>query len=205
MKLSEIFDPVYPTRLTDVEQDVDQYINDLSRARIKKLGAGAYAHVLAHPRYRNVVVKVHRMDFHRSPEDDGYIQYLMRAQKYPDNPYFPQLVDIRFFRNRKENLGKWETHPMYAITFMEKLSPKPANPKRWEASPIFEIFDDLYIQGPYDLKYFIDAALKIGDRNLAQAFKVIDSVREDGFGTLDIHEQNVMWRGNQPVFTDPIA
>lgn len=185
------------------EESLKDYLRRLvSKEGIKLLGGGAFSQVFQHPTLKNVVTKVY------TSRDTAYADYLAWCKDHQDNPYAPKIIDDVPYRNGQD---------AYHIVFMEKLKPIPneygyirkfiqimkLNPD--EDEELLDILDEaIKHQDMEVLKSFMRTCFKEGrgDAKLAEIWKKIISY---GVGAIDLHHGNVMLRGAQLVFTDPVA
>lgn len=164
--------------------DYYDYIHDIERLhKIKFMQSGAYARVYQHPVYHNVVVKIFR-------EDDAYASYLNWCVKHQDNPFVPQIADVKRIRTE------------FTIVFLEKLKNSSSVARQVLCKQIMTrcpIYGGIDMLTCGDWKYI---SRKVSDVALTQIAKFLATTKHE----LDLHPGNIMMRTNgQLVFTDPIA
>lgn len=181
MKVAELF---------LVEETLKDYSDRLVKSlNIKRLGSGAYAHVFQHPKYSNVVVKVF------TNKDKIYKKYAAWCLKNQGNPFVPRIIEITPFKS--------ETGDAYNIVFMEKMTPlRDATFNTWVKSIVGDAGLKAIQDHKYDRLFKLFQKAKITDSNLK---KVLDHILSYGADTFDLHSGNVMRRGSQIVFTDPVG
>lgn len=144
------------------------------------VGHGYYAGVFAKPD-DPYVIKIY--DF-----DPGYEQYLKYVIANQTNPHVPKL------RGRPVRLGN-----SIKIVRMEKLTPNTTPDQEEIYKSIVSYIDDHTKHYQYAL---------INQKNIEDKFPkllpVLDELAENK-EILDLGKQNIMFRGNIPVITDPYA
>ncbi len=173
-----------------MSETLDQYTRRLRKMKIKQLGSGAYSRVYAHPEHEDVAVKL------LTDEDPRYLKFAKECMKL-DNPWLPKVYSIE-----KVRFGDGEVSH---LIFMERLN-KPTAVKIKKASEVIQ--QDL------------PACLRINAGNFANFRPMVwrrvkqytkdKSIKQMAnllakIDTNDIHDGNVMMRGDQLVFTDPVA
>lgn len=173
------------------EESLRDYSKRLVKTlNIKRLGAGAFSHVFQHPEFSNVVVKVY------TNKDRTYARYAQWCLRNQGNPYVPQIISITPFESVSGDA--------YNIVFMEKMTPLSDREfYSWVKS----------VAGPQaakDIKNdewrnafnsFREAMVVSKDENLKKVMRHIFSYGSQKF---DLHAGNLMKRGSQVVFTDPV-
>ena len=162
-----------------------EYSKRLSSMGLKELGEGAFGKVFQHPADRDIAVKIVR-------RDDANRRWLKFCQSHQDNPFLPKLYGVN-------TLDVEDSKYAYAV-FMEKLKPAPLYKF---VSFSEDIADSLRKEGhPVSPKSFWkDCANFSKDNNL----KEVATFFAKALGRLDISMHNVMLRGKQIVFVDPLA
>lgn len=173
--------------------DYYNYIDNLELVyKIEYLDSGAFATVYQHPTYHNVVVKVFN-------SDKAYASYLQWCTKHQDNPYVPQIADIKQVKNEcivvfLEKLKK-STNQARLVLCKQIVANCPA--LRGEISNRGMAYIDMLVWR--DWKYI---AKNTSDTYLSQLARFLARTNHE----IDLHGGNIMMRSNgQLVFTDPIA
>lgn len=177
-------------------QSMGGYIDSLLKQKIKKLGHGSFSNVFAHPSHANVAVKVFVAD------DWDYREWVKFAQKNQDNPYVPKIFgDIKFFEPDDFDLDKSNEQDFdfggsdFGIVFMEKLAPMSVSQwkKFWKYASNESVTDHIH------WATVAEAIIrhKKSDPDLVKVLKAIGDRQ-------DIRRPNLMLRGEQVVFTDPM-
>jgi hypothetical protein len=172
------------------EHYVRRLVGDLD---IKLLGDGVYASVFKHPTDPNIAVKVYRKDI-------GYERYIDWCLKNKRNKYVPKLKGkAKVFKDKSNNY--------IGVVFLEKLvSVSQASYRKF----CTYISDSLARSAGYVPQYPIDEYDKedwelvagyMPDKDLSDLARFLVSNWEH----LDVSISNLMLRGNQVVFTDPLG
>lgn len=180
------------TRLMLTAEAYWEYVNRLIKdLKIKHLGEGAYAQVFQHPTLKNIVVKlVHH--------DDEYLKFARFAMDNPKNPWLPRIAaiePIKFDGSRLSNSY---------LVFLEKLQPTSFELQKsliWKLVDTYELHIHAFTPKWFSKSNWKKLALNSKDPGLAQ----FAAFAAKNFNHLDINSANVMARGRQLVFTDPIA
>lgn len=174
------------------EETLEDYSNRLVKTlNIKRLGSGAYAHVFQHPTFSNIVVKVF------TARDKAYKKYLAWCLKHQNNKYVPKIIEAV--------LVKSEAGDAYTIVFMQKMKKVSNNKFRaWLEIMFGKKVADNYDQVNWEKLYgaLHKAASKIKDSDFREVW---DHVLSHGTNRLDLHPGNIMMRGSQVVFSDPVG
>lgn len=184
------------------EEPLRDYLTRLvSKEGIKLIGKGAYSHVFQHPQFHNVVVKVY------TAKDVLFKDYVQWCLKNQHNIYVPQIIEDIPYSDGTNN---------YHILFMQKM--KPINDAQFEQ--ILTKIMKLDQEADEDLVYLLNDAIDMvdmeglnsfmrtcfkrgyGDKHL---YEIWEKIKSYGINKIDLHSANVMLRGNQLVFTDPVA
>lgn len=158
------------------------YIKHLRKLHYTRIGSGAYAEVYRSPDKRHVI-KVGCVSGNRS-----YLRFAAYAQAHPCCKWLPGIIDAGIYSHRG-------TAKYFAIA-METLQ-KIATKKYDHISPCIEDPDssiDLHESG----------LLKFEDKEFIPVLKFLKLLRKSG-ASFDLHENNVMLRGQHPVITDPVT
>lgn len=121
--------------------------------------------------------------------DIGYDTWLEECLKNQGNPYFPKIFDVKRFTDVKRERTS-VTKLDVTVVSMERLEKK----------------EDKYQAEQLGTKYGRARSRKIktNDKHERELFKALNRV-ESSRGWLDIHSENILFRGDQPVITDPVA
>lgn len=197
MKLTDV---TIPRKREKVTEPITKYSMRLRKKhKAKELGAGAYATVYQHPKYKTVAVKV-------SEEGNHILKYIEWALQHQDNPYVPKVYGVRRFVNRGNN--------EYFVLFLEKLKDYSRLRNTTKASILRrhvgdfmdqqDKIEDFFWEIP--TKHIITRLRKMKSPSpqvayLLQALEFFHRRR-----AYDLHDGNVMLRGKyQIVFTDPLT
>lgn len=168
------------------------YAHRLEKSGIKMLGEGAFGKVYQHPTYNNVAVKIVRKD----PANAKWLRFCVA---HKGNPYLPKLYGV-------QALDIDDSKKAYVV-FMEKLKPCPVG-AYWAlythvipgANPGNSHYAlKLNINNPYVWAMFAKVAAEPNLKALALLFA------KCRLGSLDLSQSNLMLRGEQIVFVDPLA
>lgn len=197
MRTSELFE----------ERLVDYVKRLISKENVKKLGAGAYAAVFQHPEFKNMVVKVF------TSADKNYASYLKWTLAHQSNKWVPKIVDVVPIKS--------ETGDEYTIVFMKKLTPATdemidqANKKLFQKllARYGTRFDDERLLPAQRKNSRIDlteptsfaAAMPFVKEQDPDLYDFLKFLKAGNHGNADLHADNVMFDGDQLVFTDPIG
>jgi len=147
--------------------------------KIQKLGEGSFGKVYQHPTLPNVVVKVVN-------KDNANWDWWGFVKEQPKNPWVPKLYGLHDLVLDNSTAG-------FAV-FMEKLEPMQA--MGWEGVRDFFFPFDVYDRNKWRL-----FAQRCKDKHLAAVAHYLGNCK----WLLDVSRKNVMLRGHQPVFVDPVA
>lgn len=183
-----------------VNEGLKAYSKRLVSEEMQIIGRGAFSHVFEHPQLPNVVAKL------VSARDKNYQRYIAWSQRHLHNPFVPTVLDMIECKAPRER---------YFIVFLEKLTNF-----RTDKSYVHHLAKAIgcLTQAEIDriekhLYYFTFPALyRMLDRIITskrcknvQLKEVWNFLALSGFHRLDLHRGNVMLRGKQLIFTDPIA
>jgi hypothetical protein len=178
-------------------KDMSFAVNALMRHGFEKLGQGQMGTVLKHANLP-YVVKVF------DAQDSAYLDFVRMVQSSGQNPHFP------LFKGKPVKL----TRDTWAIR-METLKPWERNSASVLDRGLLQI---LYLQedGPDWIQNLEDPSAAEEKRAVMMVLRkwprmkqALDMLQEfeatHDHAHWDLHEMNVMKRGNVPVFTDPFA
>lgn len=163
------------------------YLKRLHALDVKILGEGAFSVVYQHPKDPDIVVKVVRADA-------MYRNYTKFCLASPYNPWVPQVHHF-------ETLSFRDTKKAYVV-FMEKLRHvEPGTLSTFKHS----LEKEFGVKLTSRLTWFTQAgwgkiAANTKDKNFAALADYLSTTKR-----LDLVHNNVMCRGHQLVFTDPVA
>jgi len=162
-------------------ESIADYRKRLKSLRIKQLGTGYFSRVYQHPTLADVVVK---MVVRRDPK---YIEFAEKCRRTA-NPWLPKVFAI----HHCEMLHRGRPTKV-SFVFLERL--KESASKDFETalekiSPSAQYFEDVRWKR---VRHHRDPHIK----EVAQLFTELE--------VNDLHEGNMMMRGTQLVFTDPVA
>ena len=150
----------------------------------KKVGEGVSSNVFVKNGY---ALKV-------SVNDYGYDAFVEQALNRQDNPFFPRIYEVKRYL-AKLNAGSARTEHVTLVLMEElKLNAKSATTDGtiWEG------------RGMLAHKMNMDraalAALSLEELDTAVALGKLFQK----FGVSDLHQDNIMYRGTQPVIIDPV-
>lgn len=183
------------------EETLDQYLASLKNSGAKIIGRGNNATVFTNPEDDGTVIKV----MHQP--DPAYLAYLRQSNKHPNNPWLPRVLDVNSqafdTANSRSSTTAW-------IIVLEKLQPASAaevknavdtvlatvDPRYLGRQPVdaYRTFDDIKKLWPIIAQHSSDADIRVVAEFLSQ-FPPQD---------IDVSRSNVMMRGSQLVFADPV-
>lgn len=164
-----------------------QYAKRLMLKGVKSLGRGAYARVFQHPSQEHVAVKV------LIKPDPDYVQYAEIAMK-TKNPWFPRVHAISQVQYKRGANN---------ILFMEKLRKASNDDIRLATQKIVAGISSLS-QFTSFVNFSPNTWKRVSRRTTDPKVKELADVMVK-LNCGDFHNANVMMRGNQLVFTDPVA
>lgn len=162
------------------------YLTRLRKLNLKYLGSGAFGMVYQHPEFSNVAVKVVR-------DDRKYMNFTKFAIENPSNPYLPRIAAV--------DKVKFDNGSSGYIVFMEALV---AASRRSIDDFFNQVSRDLHISD--DVEHRLSKAgweLLGNSRNPNLA--TLATYMLKNWSSLDLGNQNLMQRGRQLVFVDPVA
>lgn len=172
--------------------DMWDYEAFLRSKGIKAKGSGWYGTVYQHPTHKDVVVKVW------DSTDYGYESWVKFCLKSADNPLVPKI-----YHHSK--------HGEFNITMLEKLKPlDEVDP--WSTSFCNTAWNK-HLSSHFDFepttKFCCVLELKAKHEHAKQILKFLKRSTYKDDTALDLHDENVMWRGKgkkrQLVITDPLV
>lgn len=188
-------------------QSMADYVADLVKKRMKKIGQnGMFADVFQHPTLPNVAVKVYTL------ADRAYQEFHSWASHNQSNPYVPKFIGKPHEYEVDPEHEDDEPDFGYGIVFMEKLRDIgiPKYNKFWvnvfgekEARRITSGTFDFDLQWEFEYKEVEKAIEMLGDKD-PHLSDILDFIVGSN-RKIDLTERNIMLRGNQVVFVDPIA
>lgn len=173
-----------------------------------KLGGGAYANVFAHPNFDYVLKVFHRLDY-------GYLTFLRYVMANQGNPALPRIIgqpkklSTDTTDSEYRNLREWyfvrieQLTPlrmsentqffdgMYTFIYTVVKSQKSSDDPTLNATP-----DQLKRVRAWESQYPYHATAIY---DLGKMVAVSDDF------SFDLHDENLMKRGNQIVITDPLS
>ena len=230
MRLYEIIDftPKSSTQSFSTYKDLIK-----KKTKFDHAGAGSYSQVYGSDSSKrlNQVTKVGRTGLVLDDDDAGvdyveqdaylfYLQEVYRYLKYSHNPFFPQIHDLKIFRNKETEKLSFRAnierlHPMEIFEGNEEVIKMVWNNLFGETYYLEPMLDDLTRQISVVCRQYVASnksnAIDIKNPQMREALDVIYEIirvskRKIG---LDLHEYNMMWRltGTMPqlVFNDPVA
>ena len=154
-------------------------------------GQGAYASVFQHPTYPNIVVKVYR-------KDRGYEAYLAWCAKNKRNKYVPKFIGkARVF---------WDSdHNYIGVVFMEKLTSLTQRDLQTFGRKIQKTMKDLGDVVSGDLHFDRDEWSLLAVHHPDPDLRAFSAFMRENWEQEDIKRDNLMKRGDQLVFIDPLG
>lgn len=168
----------------------NDYLKRLIDMGMEKLGKGGFATVFQHPDHENVVVKVGL----ETPQSRAY-SWLKWCQGV-SNKYTPKIYYLAELDTQVPTNWKRKAPPRMFICFMEKLT--PADPK--VVKTFFKENDHVFAQlEPRFWGIDADNFKLVDDKALLAVLQAINKI-----GFSDLKLENIMMRGKQIVFADPV-
>lgn len=181
-------------------ESLKNYVKRLKKLGIKQLGGGKFGAVFQHPGEPNTVVKL------LTRSDPGYMAYIKFCQKNKRNKYVPKIKKIVDAADTFDVEGAEDMSELQLV-FMEKLEPLHYNAyidfgeHICKVSKVKERNIEVALM---DIDTWKAAAKQTKDLDLAKLAKFI--VKTVGpKAHLDMHDENMMARGQQAIITDPFA
>jgi len=145
--------------------------------KMKRLAKGSFSVVYLHEESNEVVTKIFR-----TSNNEGTIQYLEFCKKNAEsNPYLPKVYAIH---------EKGE----FTAVLMERLKSDSYDADDW--------IDKFLVRGSNWSRIRVR---RIADKHVRTVIRFLRNVIKTTEGhKFDFHGDNIMYRGTQPVFTDPI-
>lgn len=171
-------------------ETIDQYVKRLKNIGVKELGKGFFSKVFSHPHNSEVAVKL------TCKTDRRYINYAKKCQQLHENLWLPKILSI--------NSVKFSNGQRHLI-FIERLRTAKAQEVK---KAIHQILAGTNVTNVGKFKTFHDfststwlaVAAQSPSDDIRELAKIMHRLRPD-----DLHNGNVMMRGEQLVFTDPVA
>lgn len=171
-------------------ESFDNYLQRLIDLGIEKLGKGQHATVFQHPTHPNVVVKVSV----EGPKSASY-SWLSWSET-ANNRYAPKVYFLSELKTSAPAKWRYKTPPRMFIAFLEKLQPADLPTVR----AFFKKHDYVFLK--LEPKFWgidDDNFEYVEDPDLLASLKAITSM-----GYSDLKSENIMLRGKQIVFVDPV-
>lgn len=155
----------------------------------RELGDGAFANVYQHPTSSKRVIKV-------ATDDSAYSHYLRCILKHQNNPFFPHIYSATQYVNHHDHrflvveMEKLEEDTPRAIWFTELM---------WKGMDDHSSGYESYVSRQFKAKKLPTNRMRHFDTAWSILQPLLKRYSED------LHEGNIMFRGNQPVITDPVA
>ena len=175
-------------------ESFEDYIDRLEELGIECIGEGAYACVFQHPTLKNIVVKVFKT------KDVEFAKYLKFCRTHQHNPYVPKIY------------GHHRSSTEYEIVFLERLK----RVRVWQA--VSRLVSKQFTLTKEQAKNLKSAFMMPEPETFRELNKLVKSraanpdfeefwnhIRTHGPRRLDFHPGNMMLRGKQLVFTDPVG
>lgn len=170
-------------------ETITEYRKRLHDMGIKRLGSGLFSTVYQHPTLQNMVVKMIVRN------DPMYIEYAQKCSRL-DNPWLPKIYGIEYAKVLKR--GKEIT---VAFVFLERLKRASRVEQQQAAEKITgNDYDWCGLYPHWDSFNWRLISANHKDENVKTVARLFDAIDVN-----DIHEENVMMREDQLVFTDPVA
>lgn len=168
--------------------NLDQFHDRLRTDGYKIIGNGLYAEVWAKDNDDSHVIKVAR-------DDVGYDEYLSYVLANQENPYFPRVFDVKRFKGVK---NVWSGGDITVVS-MERLTKGGKKAKKQLSKRLH--------RGAKDATWYTEEQKKAAramfktkhEKQLLEVMTALSKTR----GWLDLHDGNIMHRGNQLVVIDP--
>ncbi len=184
---------------------IDDYIKRLKKEGAKLLSVGTYATVFVHPKQPNVVVKLFEPKFGKNYLD--YVEFC--RYQVENNPWVP-----KFYGMNVRSVSDYEGNERpVAFVFMEKLKrATQGDLDKMEATIIansrlgadsFERYRSNTPNAKFSFSYGWWKVVAMTRKDTDPLLPIAEFLKDAPF--LDIHPGNVMMRGKQWVFTDPVA
>lgn len=167
----------------------DDYLKRLLNMGIDRIGKGGSASVFQHPKFKNIVVKI------GLEGKQSKVYSWLKWCSTTTNPYAPRVYHLDELEAGPPAKPKSYTPRMF-ICFMEKLA--PADPK--VVKQFFKEHDYVFAQlEPRFWGIDPDNFKHVEDKDLLE---VLRAIRRIGYSDLKL--ENMMMRGQQIVFVDPV-
>lgn len=154
------------------------------QGKMKCIGSGCYASVYSDKNH-NYVYKI--------SEDSAYLEFVKMLSKQPkQNPYFPIIHAARLIKSCNHHGGD-----EVLVVCMEKL--QRFRTESYPQDILTKIVESDYKETARFCKMFGV------EKHLANALVLMSKIAHGKDYYVDLHDDNVMLRGKQLVFTDPFA
>jgi len=184
------------------EETLDDYLASLKNSGAKIIGRGNNAMVFTNPEDDSTVIKV----MHQP--DPAYLAYLRQSSKHPNNPWFPRVLDInsRAFdtANQRSGTTAW-------IIVLERLRPASGAEVKNAVDTVLATVNPRYLgtKSPDAYRTFDDIkkpqwqaiAQHSSDADIRVFAEFLSQFAPQN---IDVSNANVMMRGSQLVFADPV-
>jgi hypothetical protein len=181
---------------------LDAYIDRLKQSGAARMGSGNYSVVFTNPQDPETVLKI------MHTYDPTYLAYIKRfAMNHPDNPWLPKVFDIQsltFDQGRqKDGMSVW----VFTLERLQRATPEAV---KKAVAYVLSTVDSQYLNvdaRDYDEFYDIPQPVwKILAQHSKDANVRVLAKFLSGFppGGLDLRNPNMMMRGSQIVFADPV-
>jgi len=231
MKIKDLFEAPLPLHSTDI----DKYKSRKILAKHgKKLGQGAFGAAYEIPKDVTTVVKTSELN-RQSWYADGYFNYVKEIADKTDNPYLPQIYEIRRMQPAGKNKYGESPEPYLLVNTEQLYKGEQFKPdelllsiRRMMGRELTKTDYKIFLELNHGkklttwglLQVIADAlnsyaraksakdSFVIADPQLRQALGIVRKLKKKGY-VVDLHEQNFMFRrtpyGPQLVLTDPLA
>jgi hypothetical protein len=208
-------------KLVEVKVDMNQRSTPRSMfpnvKRVEVLGTGTQTIAYAHKKFPNHIMKFIAI----GEKNSGALAFARVCITHKDNPYFPKVVahkvvpradftesELMFIYQNEMDQARKSTH--YLMLVVERLTEAP----NYDTINKYlkNIGIDLHEYVDYDAatiqdafnNYFIrkDMFARCTDVNFKKALRVLEPLFLNHY--IDMHEGNIMFRGNQLVINDPV-
>jgi hypothetical protein len=186
MRLSELKgyknEPLYI--ILQNSTNISEFIENLEANNYKEymIGSGFFSGVFARPQ-DNYVIKIFQ-------NDKGYNKFLKYILQNQNNPHIPKIKGKPITLLKK-----------YKIVRIEKLSPITTPEQEEIFNKLYHYINRKYPNGKADNQSEIKYTIKNKYPNIIPILEIMI----DNKTILDFHKENMMFRGDTPVITDPYA
>ena len=162
-----------------------QLIDWLKSKNFKLLGEGSYSSVFQSPT-ENFVVKVNKGYI-----DQGFLKFVDFCHKNKGNLHLPKIGEIKKFDK-------------FYIVFIEKLESNNGEHDNDDIALDIEklvLMSDSYEKVMKDIKSFYSEDIV---KQIIECADILKDFLKNKKLFVDLHGENIMWRGNILVITDPV-